>query len=81
MSGGRSKRSAASVAESRISKFVKKEKNFERNSRLKKSKYDLDDYFDDTASVTSSEDSDSQPLLTQKCRNKGKMHEKKHQIR
>ena len=66
MAGGRSKRSAATAAESKISKFVEEEKNLDRKSKSKKpSKYDLDeldkDYFDNSSSdpFTDSEDSDS----------------------
>ena len=48
MPSGRSKRAAATAAESLISKVVDVEKDFERYSRSKKSKYDFDgDYFDD----------------------------------
>ena len=80
MSGSRSKRTAATAAESRISKFVEEEKTFERNSRSKKSKFDFDeldrDYNDDASSGTSSDESDSQSLLTQKHRARGKKLEK-----
>ena len=84
MSGGRSKRSAATAAESRISKFVEEEKIYERNFRSKKSKFDLDeldrDYNDDASSGTSSDESDSQSLLTQKHRARGKKLEKRAKL-
>ena len=82
MAGGRSKRSAATAAESKISKFVEEEKNLDRKSRSKKpTKYDLEefdkDYFDDSSSDNSSESEDSdsnhncQPS-SQKRRTRGK---------
>ena len=89
MSGVRSKRSAATAAESKISKFVEEEKALDRKSRSKKSKYDLDeldkDYFDQSSSDTSSdsEDSDSnhncQPL-SQKRSARGKKRKRSTEL-